>query len=81
MPWSVIFLIASGVLSLWATIFSVRSLVSGTYARAYLAGQERERELCAQLAEHCAHSCVTKAHCDFLHAAHSELAGQIRARS
>ena len=49
-------------------------------AKAFAAGQATERERCALLAEHCAHSCATKGHCDALHAAHRELAAQIRDR-
>ena len=33
---------------------------------------------CASMAENCAHSCVSEEHCDFLHAAHSNLAKSIR---
>lgn len=47
---------------------------------AFAAGQAFERERCADMAEHCAHSCTTEAHCDFLHAAHQMLADQIRSR-
>ena len=48
--------------------------------KAFAAGQDFERERCAMLAEHCAHSCVTEGHCDAFHAAHRELAAQIRDR-
>ena len=48
--------------------------------KACAGGQALERERGALLAEHCTHSCVTKGHCDALHAAHNELAAQIRAR-
>lgn len=49
-------------------------------ARMVINATRIERERCALLAEHCAHSCVTEGHCDALHAAHGELAAQIRDR-
>lgn len=35
-------------------------------------------ERCASMAENCAHSCASEKHCDFLHAAHRQLAEDIR---
>jgi hypothetical protein len=80
MSWFVVLLASVGALLLWFAIYVVQELLHQVTLRSYMVGKHHERERCALLAEHCAHSCVTKGHCDALHAAHSELARQIRDR-